>query len=144
MTHKNAWENQGVTHAASRVKANILTVDMCPSSHPFEQGFFLQLAKTKPDFPVAISISGMWILKHLLEFGQLLDLQSQHRLKITWVNHSFTHIYYSDLPDKKNFLLTEMVNLDTEIMLTEQILLEYGQTPSVFFRFPGLVSNPLL
>ncbi len=54
------------------------------------------------------------------------------------------HIYYSDLPDEKNFLLTEMINLDTEIMLTEQILLECGQTPFVFFRFPGLISNPLL
>ena len=29
-------------------------------------------------------------------------------------------------------------------MLTEQILLECGQTLFVFFRFPGLISNPLL
>lgn len=37
-----------------------------------------------------------------------------------------------------------MINLDTEILLTEQYLLEHNQTPSVFFRFPGLVSNTLL
>ena len=69
-------------------------------------------------------------------------MQNQGKLAITWVNHTFSHIYYSDLPESKNFLLTEMVNLDTEIMLTEQYLLEENQTPSVFFRFPGLISNP--
>jgi hypothetical protein len=37
-----------------------------------------------------------------------------------------------------------MINLDTEILLTEQYLLEHNQTPSVFFRFPGLVSNTML
>ncbi len=37
-----------------------------------------------------------------------------------------------------------MINLDTEILLTEQYLLEHDQTPSVFFRFPGLISNSML
>lgn len=138
-------EKQGVKHALGSIKENILTVDLCPSSRPFEKDFFDALAnsKTQP-FPVAISISGLWLIDHAQEFNYLLKLQEQKKLDITWVNHTFSHIYYSDLPDKKNFLLTEMVNLDTEILLTEQYLLEHNQTPSVFFRFPGLVSNTLL
>ncbi len=138
-------EKQGVKHALGSINDNILTVDLCPSSHPFEKDFFDALAnsKTQP-FPVAISISGLWLIDHTQEFNYLLKLQEQKKLDITWVNHTFSHIYYSDLPDKKNFLLTEMINLDTEILLTEQYLLEHNQTPSVFFRFPGLVSNTLL
>lgn len=145
MSSTSLPENQGITHALSGVTGNILTVDLCPSSRMFEKEFFKILTeqRTTP-FPVALSISGMWILKHMTEFQYLLDLQAQKKLKITWVNHSFSHIYYSDLPDDKNFLLTEMVNLDTEVLLTEQILLQYDQVPSVFFRFPGLISSPRL
>ena len=58
MQPNNALENQGVKHASKNVSAPILTVDLCPSSRPFEKDFFDELAKlggTKP-FPVAISI----------------------------------------------------------------------------------------
>lgn len=139
-------ENQGIKHAKNNRLNPILSVDLCPSTHEFEKDFFDKLAnkgKTHP-FPVAISISGLWLVKHKEEFNYLLNLQKQKKLDITWVNHTFSHIYYSDLPDAKNFLLTEMVNLDTEIMLTEQYLLEEDQIPSVFFRFPGLISNTQL
>lgn len=139
---EHTQENQGVKHALNHINGNILTVDLCPSSRSFEKAFFDKLANSpsKP-FPVAISISGLWMVQHPQELNYLIELQQQKKLDITWVNHTFSHIYYSDLPDKKNFLLTEMVNLDTEILLTEQYLLEHDQTPSVFFRFPGLISN---
>lgn len=54
------------------------------------------------------------------------------------------YIYYHDLPFRLNFLRTPMTNLNAEIMLTEQYLLEHDEVPSVFFRFPGLVSNKSL
>ena len=45
----------------------------------------------------------------------------------------------------RNFLLTPGVDADAEILDTERLLIANGQTPSLFFRFPGLISNaPLM
>ena len=139
-------ENYGITHAKSGVKANLLTIDMCQSSVFFEKDFFDQLAglANKKPIPIAISITGMWLLMHEKEFEYLLSLQQDNKLKITWVNHSFSHPYYDDLPYSKNFLLSDMTNEEGEILLTEKYLLEANQVPSVFFRFPGLMSNQKL
>lgn len=135
--------NQGVTN--TNHKGNLLTIDLCPSIKPFEQTFFKKLAdlskKTGKPTPIAISISGLWLIQHPEEFAWLLEAKKNHKLDITWVNHSFSHIYYKDLPFSHNFLLSPMTNMDVEILLTEQYLLEAGEMPSVFFRFPGLVSN---
>jgi hypothetical protein len=141
LLYQNYYRGYGLSHAKSSERKPILTIDLCPSSKPFEKELFDNLAKQSKHFPVAIAISGMWLIKHQREFDYLLKLQSQEKIDITWVNHSFTHIYYPDLPLKKDFLASEMVDLDTEIMLTEQLLLEQNQIPSVFFRFPGLISN---
>ncbi|MCW8442969.1 hypothetical protein OQJ05_02750 [Fluoribacter gormanii] len=139
-------ENYGITHAKSGVEGNILTIDMCQSSVFFEKDFFDQLAAmaTRKPIPIALSLSGLWLLMHQEEFKYLLSLQQNNKLKITWINHSFSHPYYDDLPHTKNFLLSEMINEDNEILLTEQYLLEADQIPSVFFRFPGLVSDKKL
>ncbi len=127
------------------MKDTILSVDLCPSSKPLEKDFFEKLASSKQKpFPVAIAISGLWIIQHPDEFNYLIKLKQQNKLDITWVNHSFSHIYYDDLPDSKNFLLTEMINFNAEVFLTEKYLLEHDQTPSVFFRFPGLETNAKL
>ncbi|MCW8409083.1 hypothetical protein OQJ13_08880 [Legionella sp. PATHC035] len=139
-------ENYGLTHARSAVSGNILTVDMCQSSVPFEKEFFDQLASLshKKPIPVAVSMSGLWLLMHQNEFQYLLDLQAKKQLIITWVNHSFSHPYYDDLPYTNNFLLSEMINEESEILLTEKYLLEENQVPSIFFRFPGLIANKKL
>ncbi len=139
-------ENYGITHAKSNIRGNILTVDMCQSSVPFEKKFFDNLAglSNKKPIPVAVSISGIWLLMHQNEFQHLLDLQEKNLLAITWVNHSFSHPYYDDLPFSNNFLLSDMINEEGEILLTEQYLLEQNQVPSIFFRFPGLISNKKL
>ena len=139
-------ENYGITHAKNGVKGNILTIDMCQSSVPFEKDFFDQLAamSTKKPIPIAISISGLWLLMHQEEFKHLLSLQQNNKLKITWINHSFSHPYYDDLPYPQNFLLSKMINEESEILLTEQYLLEADQMPSVFFRFPGLIFDEKL
>ena len=131
-------ENQGLTHALNKSTGNILTIDLCPSSVPFEKEFFEALvdlsAKKGSPIPVAIAISGLWLIDHPDEFQWLVKIQKLKKLQITWVNHSFTHIFYHDLSYEKNFLRSPLVNLDAEISLTEQYLLENGETPSVFFR----------
>lgn len=130
-----------IVHGHTMGQSAILTVDLCPSTKKFEKNFFDTLEQYKKPFPIAISISGLWILKHPDEFGYLIDLQSQGKLAITWVNHGFTHLYYSDKAIKENFLLSPQVDFENEILLTEKLLLEANQTPSVFFRFPGLIDN---
>ena len=140
--------NQGVTHAETIENGNVLTIDLCPSSKPFEKVFFKKLAQlsetTQKPTPITIAISGMWLIGHPDEFQWLLAQQNAKKLSITWANHSFSHTYYSDLPYSENFLITPATNVDTEILLTEKYLLEEGELPSVFFRFPGLVSNKTL
>ncbi len=45
---------------------------------------------------------------------------------------------------RRPFSLTKGVDLDAEILETERLMLMYGLTPSVFFRFPGLISDASL
>jgi hypothetical protein len=141
-------ENQGLTHIDSLEDGNILTVDLCPSIKPFETEFFNTLVERskqlKKPIPLVIAVSGMWLIGHPNEFQWLLNQQKQHSLEITWANHSFSHLYYNDLPYSRNFLLTPETNVDLEILQTEKYLLESDQVPSVFFRFPGLISNQML
>jgi peptidoglycan/xylan/chitin deacetylase (PgdA/CDA1 family) len=141
-------KNQGITHASHANDGNILTIDFCPSSSPFEKVFFQKLValstKNRSPVPITVAISGLWLIDHPKAFHSLVNMQKNKQLKITWANHTFTHVYYHDLPNEMNFLRSPLVNMDTEIMLTEQYLLEHNQTPSVFFRFPGLVSSQLL
>jgi peptidoglycan/xylan/chitin deacetylase (PgdA/CDA1 family) len=41
--------------------------------------------------------------------------------------------------------LTRGVDAESEILRTERLIIANGETPSLFFRFPGLVSNdPLM
>lgn len=140
-------ENKGLRHIDS-MDGNVLTIDLCPSSKPFEADFFKALVeranKTQKPVPITIAISGMWIIGHPDEFQWLIAQKKANKLDITWANHSFSHIYYSDLPYSQNFLLTPETNISSEILLTEQYLLEAGELPSIFFRFPGLVSNKKL
>ncbi|MBI3557621.1 MAG: hypothetical protein HY074_15275 [Deltaproteobacteria bacterium] len=74
----------------------------------------------------------------------MLDQQARQLLRIVWINHTLTHPYNTRLPDDQNFLLEKGVNIDHEILGLEKMLLEFGVTPSVFFRFPGLVGNRAL
>ena len=141
-------QNKGVTQAERMIKGNVLTIDLCPSSKPFEKNLFnnlVQLAEeTGQPIPVTIAISGLWLVEHPEEFQWLIKQKMDHKLAITWANHSFSHAFYADLPYSKNFLLLPHTNLELELLLTEKYLLEAGELPSVFFRFPGLVSNKKL
>lgn len=140
-------QNAGIVHSENQNVGYFLTIDMCPSVKPFEQGFFSALIQKSTDeqraIPIALSMTGLWLLGHPDEFNWFIEQEKTNKLKITWINHTYSHIYYNDqgLPLNKNFLLSMLVNIDSEILLTEQLLLERGQLPSVFIRFPGLISN---
>lgn len=122
---------------------NFLTVDMCPSKKPFEKEFFEELIRiskynNKP-FPIGIAISGRWILEHREEFEWILN--NKKNLNIVWINHSFSHPYDPKLENDKNFLLMKNINIENEVFDLEKLLIENGEVPSIFFRFPGLISS---
>ncbi len=138
-------QNHGLTHARTKGNGEFLTVDLCPSSRPFERGMFetvenLPQQKIGP-VPVAVSITGTWLLKHPTELAWLKEQQAKGRLAITWVNHSLTHPYKPKAPLDRTFLLTPGLDTDREILEEERLMLANGITPSVFFRFPGLVAD---
>ena len=141
--------NCGATNSEIiKLDGSFLTIDMCPSSKNFEKEFFLKLVelsdKLHRPIPISLCISGLWVERHEHEFLWLKKQQDLGKLQITWVNHSFSHPYSKDKPLENNFLLSNQENFEDEILNTEKIILEHGIIPSVFFRFPGLISNNAL
>jgi len=143
-------QNYGLTQATHPIDGAFLTIDMCPSVKPFEALFFEKLISYSENeaTPVAICMTGLWMINHADEFNWLTQQEKNGKLKITWVNHSFSHVYYADLTSendlKRNFLLDPNTNQEHELMSIEQLLIKKGQTPSVFFRAPGLVTDESL
>lgn len=138
--------NDGIQHASTPVQGTFLTADLCPSLHgQFEYRFFDELEKiatrTGTPTPIALAVSGGWINHHGRELEEILRLQSTHKISVTWVNHSNSHPYFPHKEDSDNFLLVPSVNPEREIQGVEIKLLERGLVPSIFFRFPGLISN---
>jgi hypothetical protein len=138
-------QDAGIERTTPAIRGIDLTVDLCPSHRPLERTFFTQLigtfsAEEKP-IPVALAITGVWMKEHPEDLGWLLDFVSKGDLSITWINHSFSHRFDPKLPLCDNFLLEKGTNLRNEILNNELAMLEHSITPSVFFRFPGLVSD---
>ena len=133
-------QNDGITHAN---RGLYLTTDLCPSSKKgFEDRLYKAIIKNfKNPVPVTLFITKRWILKHKKEFNQLKEWQKENRLNIIWGNHTAKHIYHPKMPLDKNFVLSKEENLEKDILDNEKYLIENGVVPSVFFRFPGLVSN---
>lgn len=117
-----------------------LTIDMCPSHKiGYENKLFSFLKQSNST--ANISMSGMWMLGHQGDFDALVH----SGLKIRWINHSFTHYYDKKQKDwSKNFMLKDPSTFDSEVLKTEKLLIVNHQTPSVFFRFPGLISDKFL
>lgn len=130
-------QNHGLTGAKDHSPGTYLTVDLCPSTHEFSKSFF-ELIKER-EWPVAIAVSGLWIIKHKEEWHWLQ--QTFAHSPVTWVNHSRNHPVYPDVPIEKNYLLSEGRDVRKEILTNELLLIQKGITPSIFFRFPGLVAN---
>lgn len=142
--HTEGITNNGITGAnASGV---FLTVDLCPSKKAFDRAMFTRTIKAVGGHgaPIAIAISGLWIERHESEFDWLINEAREGALRITWVNHSFSHPFDAKKPLEENFLLTDGVDFEKEVLETERLMLEKGVVPSPFFRFPGLVSDAKL
>lgn len=121
-----------------------LTGDLCPSHRPLDRGFLQSLEQQGAATPVALSISGLWIEQHPQDFVWLRREKAEGRLAIAFVNHSFHHPYRPGVADAHNFLLVPNVDMNREILDVERLLIANGEVPSVFFRFPGLISDRAL
>ena len=137
-------QNAGIDHSIPNEKGITLTIDLCPSHKPLDrvifQSIFDEFKKTEQPAPLAISVSGKWMLKHQDDLLWLKSLVEKKEMDITWVNHTYNHEVNS-LPLAENFLLAPGTNLDVEVLENEKLMLKNGLIPSVFFRFPGLVSD---
>lgn len=137
-------QNAGIDHTIPGEKGIALTIDLCPSHKSLDriifQSVFDEFNKIEQPAPLAISVSGKWMLKHQEDLNWLKSLADKKELNITWINHSYNHEVNS-LPLAKNFLLAPGTYLDVEVLENEKLMLKNGLTPSVFFRFPGLVSD---
>jgi len=139
---KHPLQNDGITAPKNGI---FLTTDLCPSKKiGFEKRLYESLIKNfKNPVPLTLFITKRWILKHKKEFIQLKRWQKEGKLDITWGNHTAKHIYHSKLPLNENFVLSKEEHLQSDILELEKYLLKNGVVPSVFFRFPGLVSNKI-
>ncbi|WP_316830937.1 polysaccharide deacetylase [Pedobacter aquatilis] len=137
-------QNAGIDHAIPNEKGITLTIDLCPSHKSLDriifQSLFDEFKKIEQPAPLAISVSGKWMLKHGNDLDWLKSLVEKKELDITWVNHTYNH-EVNNLPLAENFLLATGTNLDIEVLENEKLMLKNGLIPSVFFRFPGLVSD---
>lgn len=141
-------QDAGIERTDTTERGFSLTIDLCPSTKPLTRSVFKQLIRAfepeeKP-IPVTITITGLWIESHQNDLAYLKSLVSRGDLAITWVNHTYHHRYDPRLPLSTNFLLEANTNLNDEVLLNEQAMLKNGLTPSVFFRFPGLVSDKVV
>lgn len=141
-------QNYGAAAALYKTNGVFLTIDMCPSTKEFAKSFFEKLLslreRNQRAIPIAISVSGRWMLQHTAEFAWLKEQFFSDKLDITWVNHSFSHPYVPGRANKDNFLLIHEERFEQEVLQTEKILLENHLVPSVFFRYPGLIANETL
>ena len=125
-----------------------LTADLCPSHRPLDKRIFTDIfkefQKVEKPVPIALSITGVWMRQHPQDLEWLKKMQQEHEIYITWINHSYNHRVSATLPLKENFLLERGTDINYEVLETEKAMLKNGLLPSVFFRFPGLVSDQQL
>ncbi len=137
-----ALVNAGLIHGKGG--GAFITGDLCPSHKPLDHAFIDEVAAQGPGTPLTLAVSGGWIAHHAEDFAWLQEKVRSGALAISWANHSYSHPYVPGLKDAQNYLLRPGVDLDREIFETEKLLIAHGETPSVFFRFPGLVADGAL
>ncbi|MCD8740250.1 polysaccharide deacetylase [Mucilaginibacter roseus] len=138
-------QDAGIVQGFTREKGVNLTIDLCPSHKPLDRVIFTSLisefSKTEKPVPLSLSISGRFMLTHRADIEWLKSLEKAGKLSITWINHTYNHHYSPGVPLQENFLLKPGTDVRFEILGTEIAMLQHGLVPSVFFRFPGLVSD---
>jgi hypothetical protein len=141
-------QNAGIERGIPTETGISLTADLCPSHKPLDRRIFTtmftEFKKVEKPAPIALSVSGLWMLNHKEDLEWLKHLINEGEIRITWVNHSYNHRVSKTAPLKENFLLEPGTNILYEVLATEQLMLKNGLVPSVFFRFPGLVSDQQL
>ncbi|MFH0921405.1 MAG: polysaccharide deacetylase [Fibrobacterota bacterium] len=146
--NSDTLHDAGLTHVPGARSGTVLTVDLCPAQKPMDRNLFLRVREafsvTETPVPIGLSITGSWVRQHPEDFEWLLAQVGSRRIAPLWINHSFHHRTDTAQPAKSKYLLDTAVNLDEEILGTEKMLLAHDQRPSIFFRFPGLVSDRAL
>jgi hypothetical protein len=141
-------QNAGIEKGIPSETGISLTADLCPSHKPLDRRIFTdmisQFRKVERPVPIALSVSGLWMLKHVPDIEWLKKLRNAGEIRITWVNHSYNHRVSAKAPLKENFLLEPGTDINYEVLATEKLMLKNGMVPSCFFRFPGLVSDQQL
>ena len=142
--NETGLQDAGMVHALPGAGV-VLTVDLCPSRRPLDRALFQEvIAEFEPEerpVPFAVAVTGVWMAEHPDDLAWLLNRVNRGDAAITWINHSFSHRFAPGVPLTNNFLLQPGTDLEAEILRTERAMLEHGMVPSVFFRFPGLVSS---
>ena len=122
-----------------------LTADLCPSHRPLDRVIFTdifnELGNIERPVPIALSVTGVWMRTHQTDLEWLKVMEQKREISIVWINHSFHHYVSKTLPLKQNFLLEAGTDINYEVLANEKAMLANGLMPSVFFRFPGLISD---
>jgi hypothetical protein len=141
----DSLQDAGITHVSRADSGVDLTIDLCPAKHVLVRSFFTRLEQeldsAQKPVPMAISLTGSWMKEHPDDLAWLKGEVDSGLIAVTWINHSFNHRTARDLTLKENFLLEPGTNITEEVLSTEKMMLANGLVPSVFFRFPGLVSD---
>jgi hypothetical protein len=143
-----AEQDAGIVHSLPPGNGVVLTVDLCPSIHPLDRALFTKIldnfAPEEKPVPLGVAITGRWMLEHPKDLVWLRQLERDREFAVTWINHSFNHRYSPQLPLSRNFLLEAGTDANFEVLGTEAAMIDNDLCPSIFFRFPGLVSDPAL
>lgn len=141
-----ARQDAGVVHILPPGQGVYLTIDLCPSKHRLDRQLFRTILDAfEPEerpVPLGVAITGAWMREHPDDLAWLTGLVTKGEISVTWINHSDTHRYDKTAPLVRNFLLRPGTDLRGEVLGAERAMIERGLVPSVFFRFPGLVSAP--
>ncbi|MGH6799275.1 MAG: polysaccharide deacetylase, partial [Roseiarcus sp.] len=62
LVHRGFLQDAGLTHGVGA--GDFVTGDLCPSKRPLDRAFFARLEAASPHAPVALSISGLWLVHH--------------------------------------------------------------------------------
>lgn len=143
--HSDTLQDAGFIRFLPSQKGIDLTIDLCPSQRSLDRIVFTDLineiGKAEKPVPISVSITGRWISEHPEDLNWLDSLERTGDLSILWINHSYNHHTYKNVPLKRNFMLAPGTDINSEVLLTEIALLQRNIVPSVFFRFPGLISD---
>ena len=121
----------------------ILTTDLCPVYHKnLNYKLYNNISEElSHPIPIGIAITGRWLNHHKDGLEWLLDMQKKNIFQITWINHSYNHKYIEGRANSSNFLLIKNTDLDYEVLDLEKLMINNDLNISIYFRFPGLISN---